>query len=103
MAKRGSYTEELSEYSVLTHPYVTEKTMNSMSGTARQKLKDGNRLEFIVRRDATKAEIKKAFEKRYEVEVARVNVKIRSDGKHAMIKLKDNYSAEDIGVRIGII
>lgn len=103
MARRGSYVKGLEEYSVLLHPYVTEKTMNAMSGTARMNLKDGNRLEFLVRRDATKAEIRAAFEKRYEVEVEKVNVKIRSDGKHAIIKLKEGHSAEDIGVRIGII
>lgn len=103
MAKSSSYVRGLEEYSVLIHPYVTEKSMNAMSGTARMKLKDGNRLEFIVRRDATKEQIKQAFEKRYEVDVERVNVKIRSDGKHAIIKLKEGHSAEDIGVRIGII
>lgn len=103
MARKGSYVKGLEEYSVLIHPYVTEKTMNSMSGTSRMKLKDGNRLEFLVRRESTKAEVKEAFEKRYEVEVEKVNVKIRSDGKHAIIKLKEGYSAEDIGVRIGII
>lgn len=100
---KGSYVKGLEEYSVLIHPYVTEKTMNAMSGTATNNLKDGNRLEFLVKRDATKAQIKEAFEKRYEVEVEKVNVKLRSDGKHAIIKLKEGHSAEDIGVRIGII
>jgi large subunit ribosomal protein L23 len=91
------------EYSVLIHPYVTEKSMNAMSGTAKQKLNDGNRLEFIVRINATKIDIKKAFEKRFEAKVEKINVKIRSDGKHAIIKLKEGYSADDIGVRIGVI
>ncbi|MDH2905950.1 MAG: 50S ribosomal protein L23 [Methanomassiliicoccales archaeon] len=93
----------IDEYSVLIHPYVTEKSMNAMSGTAKQKLRDGNRLEFVVRIDATKEDIRKAFEKRFEAEVEKINVKIRSDGKHAIIKLKEEYSAEDIGVRIGVI
>ncbi|MBX8635653.1 MAG: 50S ribosomal protein L23 [Thermoplasmata archaeon] len=93
----------MDEYSVLIHPYVTEKSMNAMSGTAKQKLRDGNRLEFVVRIDATKEDIRKAFEKRFEAEVEKINVKIRSDGKHAIIKLKEEYSAEDIGVRIGVI
>ncbi len=91
------------EYTVLIHPYVTEKTMNAMSGTARQKLRDGNRLEFVVRMNATKEDIRRAFEKRFEVKVEKVNVKIRSDGKHAIIRLAEEYSAEDIGVRIGVI
>jgi len=87
---------------VLLHPYVTEKAMNAMSGTKGQNLTDGNRLEFLVRRDATKAEIKKAFEVRFEVKVDRVNVRVMKDGKHAIIKLKEGYSAEEIGMRIGI-
>ncbi len=95
--------KKIDEYSVLIHPYVTEKTMNAMSGTSRQNLRDGNRLEFVVRMEATKGQIKEAFEKRFEVKVDKVNVKIRSDGKHAIIKLKEGFSAEDIGVRIGVI
>ena len=27
---------------IILHPYVTEKTMNAMSGTPNQDLKDGN-------------------------------------------------------------
>ena len=86
---------------ILLHPYVTEKSMNAMSGTS-QDLKDGNRLEFVVRKGATKTEIKKAFEERFEAKVDRVNVRIMKDGKHAIIKLKEGYSAEEIGMRIGI-
>ncbi|HUV61631.1 MAG TPA: 50S ribosomal protein L23 [Thermoplasmata archaeon] len=87
---------------VLLHPYVTEKTMNSMSGTPNQDLKDGNRLEFVVRRDATRAEVKRAFEERFEAKVEKVNIKVVKSGKHAIIKLKKGYSAEEIGMRIGI-
>ncbi len=87
---------------VILHPYVTEKTMNAMSGTPVQDLRDGNRLEFIVRQDATKPEIKKAFEERFEAKVVKVNVRTMRDGKHAIIKLKEGYSAEEIGMRIGI-
>jgi len=87
---------------IILHPYVTEKTMNSMSGTPSQDLKDGNRLEFVVRKSATKPEIKRAFEERFEAKVDKINVKLMGDGKHAIIKLKEGYSAEDIGMRIGI-
>lgn len=87
---------------IILHPYVTEKTMNAMSGTPIQDLRDGNRLEFIVRQDATKPEIKKAFEERFEAKVEKINIKTMKDGKHAIIKLKEGYSAEEIGMRIGI-
>ena len=52
---------------VLLYPYVTEKTMNYMTGTPTQDFKDGNKIEFIVDRSASKAEIKAAFEEYFEV------------------------------------
>jgi large subunit ribosomal protein L23 len=76
--------------------------MNAMSGTPNQDLKDGNRLEFVVRMDSTKPDIKKAFEEKFQAKVDKINIKIMRDGKHAIIKLKEGYSAEDIGMRIGI-
>ena len=87
---------------VLLHPYVTEKTMNYMTGTPTQDFKDGNKLEFIVKKNATKADVKAAFEKQFEVKVAKVWVKIGKEGKHAIIKLAEGYSAEDVGMRIGV-
>lgn len=88
--------------SVLLTPYVTEKSMNHISGTPTQANKDGNRLEFIVRRDASKAEIKAAFEERYQVRVESVNTRITKNGKHAIIKLTKDFSAEEVGMRLGI-
>ena len=87
---------------ILLHPYVTEKTMNHMTGTPTQDYKDGNRLEFIVKKSASKADIKAAFEQKFDVKVARVWVRIGKEGKHAIIKLAEGYSAEDIGMRIGV-
>jgi large subunit ribosomal protein L23 len=87
---------------ILLHPYVTEKTMNQMTGTPTQDFTDGNRLEFIVHKKATKKEIKEAFEERFEVEVERVYTKISKHGTHAIIKLAEGYSAEEIGMRIGV-
>ncbi|MEE9150618.1 MAG: 50S ribosomal protein L23 [Thermoplasmata archaeon] len=81
-------------YTVLIHPYVTEKTMFQME--------DENKLEFVVRREATKQDIKKAFEELFEVKVESVNTKVTRHGKRAMIKLTADYSAEDVGMRIGI-
>ena len=87
---------------ILIHPYVTEKTLNYLQGTAAQNQTDGNRLEFIVRRDATKTEIRAAFEKLFEVKVEKVNTLLAKDGKHAIIKLTKEFSAEEIGMRIGV-
>lgn len=81
-------------YKIVFHPYVTEKTMNLME--------DNNALEFIVRRTATKHTIKKAVEMLFDVEVDRVNTKIAKNGKHAIVRFKPDYDAEDIGMRIGV-
>ncbi|MBM4237050.1 MAG: 50S ribosomal protein L23 [Euryarchaeota archaeon] len=87
---------------VLLHPYVTEKTMNQMTGSPTQDFRDGNKIEFIVLRSATKKEIKEAFEARFEVKVEKVWTKIDREGKHAIVKLAEGYSAEDVGMRIGV-
>lgn len=89
-------------HAVILYPIVTEKSLNFLSGTSAQAFKDGNKLEFVVRDDASKGEIRKAFEKLYEAKVEKVNTHIKKDGKHAIIKLKEGFSAEEIGMRIGI-
>lgn len=81
-------------HKILFHPYVTEKTMFQIERE--------NKLEFVVRREATKKEIKEAFEKLFEVKVKSVNTKITKFGKRAVIKLAEGYSAEEIGMRVGV-
>lgn len=87
---------------VLIRPFVTEKSMNHTSGTPTQNFTDGNRIEFIVHRNADKALIKEVFEESFEVKVERIWTRIQKDGKHAIIKLADGYSAEDVGMRVGV-
>ena len=81
-------------YDILFHPYVTEKTMNLMEKK--------NALEFVVKRNSNKKQIKIAIEKMFEVKVKEVNTKITKNGKHAIITFTPDYKAEDIGMRIGI-
>lgn len=81
-------------YDIIFHPYVTEKTMNLME----QK----NALEFIVKRRASKRQIKEAVEQMFDVQTKKINTRIRKDGKHAIVTLTPDYNAEDIGMRIGI-
>lgn len=88
---------------VLIRPYYTEKSTNYVSGTRTQNYTDGNKIEFIVHRAADKAAIKAAFEERFEVKVEKVWVRIQKDGKHAIIKLADGYSAEEVGSRVGVM
>ena len=87
---------------ILIRPFVSEKAMNQISGTPTLKYTDGNRIQFLVHRDADKADIKAAVEDRFEVKVEKVWTKIQKDGKHAIVKLAEGYSAEDVGMRVGI-
>ncbi len=96
-------------YEVVLTPYVTEKSMDLMireyrfRGRGRERKPARlNSLEFIVHRRANKKEIKFAVERLFEVKVERVNTFIAKDGKHAIVKLHKDYSAEELGTRIGI-
>ncbi|HUR67738.1 MAG TPA: 50S ribosomal protein L23 [Candidatus Thermoplasmatota archaeon] len=86
---------EGSAYDVIIHPFVTEKTMAAMERE--------NKLEFLVRRDASKPAIRKAIEVLFDAKVDSVNIKIGRDGqKHAIVKFGEGTKAEDVGTRIGI-
>jgi len=79
---------------IIYHPYVTEKTMNFME--------KNNALEFVVKRNADKKQIKQAIETMFEVKVKNVKTRITKNGKHAIVRFMPEFKAEDIGMRIGI-
>jgi large subunit ribosomal protein L23 len=81
-------------YDIIFHPFVTEKTMNFME--------NNNALEFVVKRKATKTQIKKAVEIMFDVKVKQVNTRITKHGKHAIVTFTSDFKAEDIGMRIGV-
>ena len=79
---------------LILHAYVTEKSMDEMERM--------NKLEFMVDRRASRAEIRRAVEEIYQCKVAKVNVKIVRAGKIATIRFAPGFSAEDIGGRAGV-
>lgn len=81
-------------FDIVLHPFVTEKSMNQME--------KNNALEFIVKRDANKAQIKKSVEQMFDVKVKSVNIRITKNGKHAIVIFMPEFKAEDIGMRIGV-
>ena len=81
-------------HKVIFHPFVTEKTMNFME--------KNNALEFVVRRNASKKQIKTAVEGMFEVKVKDINTRGTKKGKHAIVTFMPEFKAEDIGMRIGI-
>ncbi|MFP4608301.1 MAG: 50S ribosomal protein L23 [Candidatus Natronoplasma sp.] len=81
-------------HEIILHPYVTEKTMMEMEKE--------NKLEFICDLKATKHQIADAAEELFDVEVDKVNTRIDEKGKRAIVKFTEEYSAEEIGMRIGV-
>jgi large subunit ribosomal protein L23 len=55
-----------------------------------------------VKKDATKEEIKRSVEEIFEVKVESVNTMHNKYGKKAIVKLAPEYSAEEVGMRIGV-
>ena len=84
-------------YKIILMPWITEKSLEQRRVAAEEigYFQNNNRLEFIVRREASKADIKAAVEELLEVRVAKVNTRITKEGKHASVKLAEGYDAED--------
>jgi len=80
---------------LLLHPVGTEKAI---------RLLDQNKVVFVVDRRSDKAEIKKAFEKLFNVKIERINTEILRGGeKKAYIKLLPDYSAVEVATNLGLL
>ncbi len=84
-------------FDIILHPWLREK-----SDEFRVNPKE-NKLDFVVNRRATKHDIKWAVEHLYKVKVEKVNTRIMKEGKHALVKLAKGYSADELGMNIGIL
>ncbi len=85
-----------SPYDIIVRFVITEKALRLAERE--------NKITVIVRRDATKKQIKDAIEKLYGVKVAKVNTLITPEGeKKAYVKLAPEYSAMDLLSRLGLL
>lgn len=81
---------------VLKYSHMTEKSVAL--------IEKENKIVFIVDRKANKKQIKEAFEKTFEVKVEKVNTEITFQGeKKAIIKLKPEFKARDVAVKLGMV
>ncbi len=81
---------------VISFPLMTE--------SASVMVEKDNKLIFIVNLKAGKADIKRAVETMYEVKVQRVNLLITPQGvKKAYVKLKPEFRASDVAIKLGIL
>jgi ribosomal protein uL23 len=86
----------MADWKFLKYPYLTEKSM--------MLVEKANTVVFIVNREADKDGIKGEFEKTFEVKVDAVNTTIMPDGKKkAFIKLKKEFKAGDVAMKLGVV
>jgi large subunit ribosomal protein L23 len=83
-------------WKVLSFPHLAEKSMNMVEFD--------NKLTFIVRKKATKNEIRQAVEDLFDVKVIKVQTEITPKGvKKAYAKLSPENSASEIASRLGMV
>jgi large subunit ribosomal protein L23 len=81
---------------IITYPLMTE--------SASVMVEKDNKLIFIVNLKSGKADVKRAVEIMYEVKVDKVNLLITPQGvKKAFVKLKPEYRASDVAIKLGIL
>jgi large subunit ribosomal protein L23 len=86
----------LKHYDVVLRPVVSEKALSL--------IEKSNTLTFIVDLRANKLRIKEAVEKLFDVKVEKVNTLITPRGeKKAFVKLRPEYKASDVAVKLGIL
>lgn len=86
----------LEYYDVILRPVVSEKALSL--------IEKNNTLTFIVKMEANKLHIKEAIEKLFEVKVEKVNILMTMKGeKKAYVKLRPEYKASDVAVKLGIL
>ncbi len=81
---------------VIFYPLMTE--------SASLMVERDNKLLFVVDIKAGKSDVKRAVEELYEVEVERVTMSITPNGeKKAFVKLKPEFKASDVAIKLGIL
>lgn len=81
---------------VIFYPLMTE--------AASLMVERDNKLIFIVNLKADKIDVKNAVEQLYEVKVDKVTMLTTPQGeKKAFVKLKPEYRASDVAIKLGIL
>jgi len=87
---------KMEPHEIIMFPLMTERSVNM--------IENENKLVFICDRRANKLQIAAAIKELYEVEAEDINTLITRKGtKKAFVKLKDEYDASDVAIRLGIL
>jgi len=76
-------------------PVVTEKAV--------MMIESQNVLTFETSKDETKGEIKKEIEELFDVKVEKIRTNIRLNKKYAYVKLKKEFPAIDLAMKLGLM
>jgi large subunit ribosomal protein L23 len=75
-----------------------------MTESASVMVEKDNKLIFIVNLKASKADVRRAVQTLYEVKVSKVNLLVTPQGeKKAFVKLKPEFRASDVAIKLGIL
>jgi large subunit ribosomal protein L23 len=81
---------------IISFPLMTE--------SASMMVERDNKLIFVVNLKAGKTDVKRAVESLYEVKVSKINMLITPQGvKKAFVKLKPEFRASDVAIKLGIL
>jgi large subunit ribosomal protein L23 len=81
---------------ILLYPIATEKAINM--------IEKGNIITYMVDLRSNKTDIKKVFEKTFNVKVKRVNCMIEvKNRKRAYITLNKEFKASDIALKLKLV
>ena len=88
---------EINFWDLVDYPVTSEKAVRL--------IEDENKLVFQLKRlDIWREDVKECFEEEFKVKLDKVNILItRKGAKRAILKLNSEFSAGDIGVKLGII
>ena len=96
MAKSKQPKQKLTAHQIVKHPLATEKAIRLMESE--------NKLLFVVHREATKPEIKKAIEETFKAKVTAVNTFNSIKGeKRAYVTFARETPAIDIATTLGMM
>lgn len=87
--------EKIQALRIILYPLISESAVKLIEAE--------NKITFIIGRSASKDDVKRAVEILYEVEVEKVNTCNTPTGrKKAYVKLKPEFTAADLAVKLGI-
>ncbi len=82
--------------SILIHPLATEKSVGIVDRN--------NTITYMVDSRASKTEIKKEYEKAFNVKIKSINtINMPKNTKKAFIKLAKGYNASDVAVKLKLV